>query len=388
VLYGLFAAYGYFLYGFSPTVPLIRDEQHTSAAVSGLHGTALATGAVVAGVVGSAVVGRCGRRWTLWGSVAGLCAGVVLFCGPPMLPLTLAGALVAGTFGSALINTVSATLSDHHGRAASASISEANAAGSGIGILVPLIVGTAVSAGAGWRAGLLVILVFCAALAVAGFRVQIPEPAAASGSSPATAGARSLSSRYWWAWGVLVLCVALEFCLTIWCSDVLEQRAGLSAGVAATGVTAIVAGMTLGRVVGGRFALRHGAEWLLYRGLAVYLAGFTVFWTSTAGWLSFCGLFIAGLGLALLFPLSIARAIAFSDGRPDLATARVSLGAGLAVGVGPFLLGALTDAFGTHRAFLLVPVMAVAAAGGIRLGGAAARRAGEPISGEAAEPPR
>ena len=44
-----------------------------------------------------------------------------------------------------------------------------------------------------------------------------------------------------------------------------------------------------------------------------------------------------------------------ASGRSDLASARASLGVGIAVGVGPFLLGALADAFGTHNAFLVVP---------------------------------
>ncbi len=163
--------------------------------------------------------------------------------------------------------------------------------------------------------------------------------------------------------------------VTIWCSDVLEQRAGLTAGVAATGVTAIVAGLTLGRLAGSRFTRSHRPEWLLYRAIAVYLIGFAMFWTSTVGWLSFVGLFVSGLGLALLFPLGLARVIALSDGRPDLATARASLGAGLAVGTGPFVLGALADGFGTHQAFLLVPVLAGAAVFGIGLGGRAAATA-------------
>jgi predicted MFS family arabinose efflux permease len=383
-LYGLFAVYGYFLYGFGPAVPLIRDEQGTSAAVSGLHSTALAAGAIVAGLFSTAAVRRWGRWGTLWAAVGGLCAGVVLFCGPALLPLTLAGALVAGVFGSVLINTVSASLADLHGPASPAAISEANAAGSGVGVVAPLVLGATLSTGLGWRAGLLVILALCVVLAVVGFRVPIPEPSAtpeAAGVGGDSEPPQGLPARYWWAWGVLVMCISLEFCLTIWSSDVLKQRAGLPAGLAATGVTAIVAGMTLGRVVGGRFALRRSPEWLLYRALAVYLAGFAVFWLSTAGWLSFAGLFLAGTGLALLFPLSLSRAIAFSDGRPDLAVARVSLGAGVAIGASPFLLGALADAFGTHRAFLLVPVLAAAAAAGLLIGGA-----GGQVNAGAAEP--
>jgi predicted MFS family arabinose efflux permease len=391
-LYGLFAIFGYFLYGFGPAVPLLREEEHTSAAVSGLHSTALATGSIVSGLLGTYVVARWGRPRAVWAALAGMCAGVVLFCSAPVLPVTLAGALVTGTFGSALVNINSAALSDHHGAAAPAAMSEANALGSGLGLVAPLVIGATVAAGAGWRVGLLVILPLCAALAVAAGRVRLPDHRAGPGAAEVRAPSRlsrsgRLSRRYWWAWSVLVACIAVEFCVTIWCSDVLRQRAGLSAGVAATGVSAVVGGITAGRLLGGRLALRYDLEWLLYRALALTLAGFTVFWLSTAGWLSFLGLLLAGLGMSLQFPLNISRAIGFSDGRPDLAMSRFSLGSGLAVGGGPFLLGALSDAVGTHRAFLLVPLLLAVAALGIRLGGRSGRSGRSAVTDVPAGPP-
>ena len=45
--YSQLGIYGYFLYGFGPTVPLLRDEQGFSRTVAGLHGTALAVGALL-----------------------------------------------------------------------------------------------------------------------------------------------------------------------------------------------------------------------------------------------------------------------------------------------------------------------------------------------------
>ena len=330
-LYGLYAAYGYFLYAFGPAVPLIRDEQVIGAAVAGLHGVALATGTVIAGLLGTRIVGRWGRRRVLWWAVAGLCGGVAVFCGPALLAVTLVGAVIAGAFGTLVITVDSAALSEHHGPAAPSALAEANAAGSGVGLIAPLLVGGAVTVGLGWRAGVLVLLPLCGLLAAVAGRIALPETRLGRGPEPEAEaaepnGRQRLSSEFWWAWGVLVLCVSLEFCLTIWCSDVLEERAGLSPGVAATGVTAIVAGLTVGRLAGSPFALRRRPEWLLYRAIAVYLAGFAVFWSSTTGWLSFVGLFVSGLGLALLFPLSLSRVIGFSDSRPDLATARSALG--------------------------------------------------------------
>jgi fucose permease len=148
----------------------------------------------------------------------------------------------------------------------------------------------------------------------------------------------------------------------------LHQRTDLSRAAASASVTALVAGMFLGRAAGGWLALRHPVDRLLYGALALNAVGFAVFWGSTSGPVAVTGLLLCGLGVALYFPLGLARSIAASDGRPDHASARVGIGAALASGVGPFALGALADAYGIHTAMLIVPALLVVAALGIRLG--------------------
>lgn len=183
-----------------------------------------------------------------------------------------------------------------------------------------------------------------------------------------TPGRRRLPGRYWWAWGVLATCIAVEFCFTFWASELLRSRAGLAPGAAAAGVTVIVAGMLIGRLAGGQLALRFAADPLLLASLAVAAVGFAGFWVSTSPLPALAGLLVAGLGIALQYPLGVARAIAASEGHPDLATARGGIAAGLAIGAGPFVLGALADVVGTHAAFLLVPVLLALAAAFVRLG--------------------
>ncbi len=50
LLYAQLGVWGFFLYGFGPVVPLLRDEQGVSAALASLHGTGLAVGILIAGV--------------------------------------------------------------------------------------------------------------------------------------------------------------------------------------------------------------------------------------------------------------------------------------------------------------------------------------------------
>lgn len=235
LIYSQLAVYGYFVYGFGPSVLLLRDEQQVSRTVSGLHGTALAGGAVLAGLVGARLVRRWGRAAVLRVGLAGLALGIVVVTAATALPLTLLGALLAGTFGALMLNTDSAVLSDHHGAAGPAAISEANALAAATGLLAPLIIGTAAATSLGWRPGFAVAAALAMALLLSSARVSVPRPAVyrgpigPTGESEPIGSVTRLPRRFWLAWLVLVLCIGIEFSMTIWAADLLRQQAGLGA---------------------------------------------------------------------------------------------------------------------------------------------------------------
>jgi fucose permease len=372
LVYMQLGLYGYVLYGIGASIQLLRDEQDVSRTVSGLHGTALAVGALVTGLVGARLVRRFGRGAALWGGLTTAVAGVGLFCSSTWLGLTLTGALVATFGGSLVVNSTSTVLADHHGRLGTSAVSEANAMAAGVGTLAPLAVGGAAAAGVGWRAGLLMSGVLLLLVAAAFRGVRVPDHREVADRRSHVVG---LSGRYWWAWGVILACVAVEFCMTIWTPDLLESRVGLSEGAAAAGVTAVVGGMAAGRIIGGRLARTIAADRLLLAALATAAVGFFVFWAGTHPVPALAGLVVCGLGISMHFPLGIMRAIGAAASHRDLAAARASLAVGVAVGVGPFALGALSDAVGTHTAFLVVPVLLTLAALGV-LGGPSQAQAG------------
>lgn len=358
-------SYGYFLYGFGPTLSLLRDEQGTSRSVAGLHGTALAVGSLVSALLVARLVLRFGRTAVMWAGLATLCAGILVYTSSTAIPLTLAGAFIGAFGGSFVVVSSAPVLSDHHGESGPSAISEANAVAAGVGTVAPLVVGACVGLGLGWRPALLVLLPVVLALAVAGRGVRAPRPALAAADGER---AGRLPRRYWISWGVVTAGIAVEFCLVLWTADVLRDRMGLSPGPAAAGVTALVAGMCAGRVLGGRLALRWPVDTLLYAAILTAGCGFTVFWLTDLTALALPTLLLCGLGVALFYPLGIARAIDASEGRPDHASARAGLGAALASGAGPFVLGALADQVGLHLALLIVPALLLVAAAGIRLG--------------------
>jgi predicted MFS family arabinose efflux permease len=368
MLYGQLALYGYFLYGFGPTVPLLRDELGVSRAVGALHATAMAAGAVLGGLLSERVVASQGRRRTLWTGVWLLCAGIVGYCSGRVLGVTLLSAALCSLAGTLIINSVNATVMDLHGSSGPAALSQANAGAGAAGIVAPLAVGGAVALGLGWRVGLLAALPLALAARVAFRGVDVPEPRQVDpGDHPG--GPRRLPRQFWLTWLVLVCTVGVEFCLSLWASDLLHSRTGLARGAATAGFSAVLLGLTASRLAGGRLAVHHDVDWLLTRALLVLLAGFGLFWVATVPWLALVGLTVAGVGLGVQYPLTIGRAISAAGGRTDLAASRASLAAGLASGGAPFLLGAVADRVGTHTAFLLVPVLVVLALAGLAVSG-------------------
>jgi MFS family permease len=366
--YAQLGLWGFFNYGFGPVVPLLRDEQGTSAAVAGLHSTAIAVGALTGGALFAPLSRRLGRGPASWLGLAGVAVGVAALGTFRALPATLAAVVLIATFGMMLISGVNVVLTAHHGPTAPAALSEANAACAGMGILAPLLIGLSVDTGHGWRPVMAVEIGLIALVALAAliFRVR-PRPAApataAADGPPATGPkANRLPRSYWIAWVLMAVTGSIEVCLSLWTADVLRSHAGLSAGAASAAVAAIVCGMFLGRLIGGRIALRYPPVPLLLVALSVSLAGFALFWTASVGWLAVTGLVVLGLGNALHYPLAISIALTVAGPAADKAAGWSSYSMGVGFGIAPVALGWVADGVGPHLAFLLLPGFIAAAA--------------------------
>lgn len=356
-------------------MPLLRDEQGTTRSVAALHGTVLAVGAVLAGLLGVALTRRLGRRAVVTAGALLVAAGVLLLVGGPGLPATLAGALLAGTGGSIALTATSPALAEHHGPAGAAALAEGNAVAALVGVAGPLAVGGAVAAGLGWRPAV-AVAVPLAVVAAATLRAVPNEPALGRGAPrrPAGAARPPLGVPFWLLTGVLSLGVGVEFATTFWAGDLVADRLEVGPGAAVASVTAFVAGMAVGRFVAGRLALRHAARPLVLGAIGVAVVGWALLWLATGLPVALTGLLVAGLGVALLFPLSLSLLMDASRGRRDTASSVGSVGTGVAIGTAPFVLGALSDAVGPHRGFLLIPVLLAVAAALLVGSGVAGRR--------------
>ena len=358
--YGQLSTFAYFLYGFGPVVPLLLREQHTTRGVAALHGTAFAVGGVICGAVAPWSVRRFGRQTTVWAALGGMAVGVLAFGVAHALWATLSLAVFASACGILVVTIAMAGLSDAHGSAGPAALSEGNSVAAAVGLLAPLTIGGTVAVGWGWRPGLAVVAVLVGLLALGTLRWGVRVPAARPVPESTTAG--RLPRTYLLAWTCLLRTASVELCLTLWVADLMRAHSHAPEGAATAALSAVVGGMCVGRLFGSRLLLRRSAPWVLLGALAVSAAGFMVFWVAPVPWLAVAGLILLGLGNSMHFPLGIALVVAHSGGQPDLAVSRSSYAAALAFGVSPFILGVVADSVGPHRAFLLVPAFLAGAA--------------------------
>ena len=397
-LYTPFVVWGWLLYSFNPSVPLLADELGVTAAQAGLHGTAMAVGGLAAAPLTPRAVRRVGRRATIVAALVLVAAGVTGLLLGPTLPWTLAGMFVTAVGGNVMIASTQVGIAQHTGPAASAAITEANGAGSSVGLIGPIAVGACVAAGWGWRPGVAVTvgLAVVAALLVsrlpatsalpwwpgragraAAADVAVARRTDAADAAPGSdaqdgpdrdatvdtsaSGAPRVSRHAAPLFlAALVAATALENATTYWATDLVLARTDAGPGIATATTAGLVAGMSVMRFIVGPLSLRIHPAHLLAVSFAIAIAGWALLWTATDVGVALTGLVVAGFGYGAQYPLGVSLLLAVSRGHADRAQSHATLAGALAIGVAPFLLGALADAFGTHQAFLLVPVVAAA----------------------------
>ena len=375
--------YTWFLYGLGPALPLFRDELGTSSAVAGLHSLMLAVGVVIAGFSGVTFA----RRWRRYGvaqrGIITLTVAVLLFTAGSMLAgaelaVTLPAMILVGLGGGVAVNTSTTVLQAHNGIYGPSMLTIGNAAAAGVGLITPLAIGAATAAGWTWRAAMVLIIPFAVTALVLVTRNRTVAAYAAVPVGRAGFTFRGLPSAYWPAALAVVCSVAIEFCMVTWTPDLLTARTGMTPGTASGAVSAVVGGMALGRLLVGALATRRSPLMLFLVSVGVTAAGWLLVWLSTAPVAAIAALLIVGIGVAGQYPLGAAMVMALSGGQPDRAIAVMSIGVGIASGLGPFLLGALADQLGVRTAFLVVPALCAIGAICICVGQARGTRPNRP----------
>ncbi len=405
--YATAATWAFFLYFLGPATPLIAQQLDLPLQVAGLTGICLAAGLITAGLLGHRVIARWGRRRTGIGAALGLAGGcLALVVAPTFVVILLAVAFSSAT-GSMLMNVATAALADRHGPSGPRAITEANAAAAWVGLLSPLLIAAAVGIGFGWRAAALVIAITAVVVAGALARVHLTEhpgrttvfavadsavdaepsgsppsgsPSSESassgveeGGSPAVTGPSvtgkapmgPLPAAFSVSLVAVVAAVGTEISLNFWGAVLISDNTGSDLAVATALLSLLIAGIAVGRTLGAGLTRRWSVTRLILGSLLLAGAGFLIVWSATALEVAAVGLFVTGVGFALLFPLTSSVAIGHAHGRTDKAIAIIAVVMGLTMGAAPFALGALAGAVGVTAGFAVVPLLLLVGAGAV-----------------------
>ncbi|MDT8305542.1 MAG: MFS transporter [Anaerolineae bacterium] len=354
VAYLLLGYYAYYLNAPGVAMPLLRADLALSYTVGGLHVSALALGMVVAGLVTAPLVRRFGRRAIIWGGSSGMTLGALLFSVGRHSALTLPAIGFMGFAGTTLLATLQSSLSDHHGPYRALALTEANVIASATTIMAPLFVGGFARTGLGWRTAFVLPTLAWAILALRARSQQIPETAQdSSGAHPAA----SLPRVFWLYWLALVFGVAVEWSIISWGADFLVAAGALARADASLVMSAFFVAMLIGRALGTTLARRAEIVPRLLGAMVTGLAGFLIFWQLPHPVLRIGGLFIAGLGIANMFPYLLSIGMDVAGTNTDLGSARLTVGAGSAILLAPLTLGWIADRAGIASAYQLVAVL-------------------------------
>ena len=143
----------------------------------------------------------------------------------------------------------------------------------------------------------------------------------------------------------------------VWGADFFVSIHGLSKATAALVVSIYLSVGVLGRITVSRMTRKLPAISLLVIVLGLCCLGFPFFWLADWMPLALAGYVVAGLGVTNLYPLGMSLAVGSAAQQSEPASARISMGIGLAGLSAPLGLGWLADKMGIQAAFASVAVL-------------------------------
>ncbi len=351
-------------------IPFLKVELGLSYAEVSLHASAVAAGALMVGLFGDRGIRRFGRRRMLTVGLIGGGTGIALLSVSGAAWQSIGSCLVMGAFGSLAPALMWALLVDLQGDRRDVAYAEANAMCYAFALAAPLIYGLAVWAGLSWRTAPLAGAIAGFAIAIGFIRMPVPEPRVAAVTSEGR-----LPLAFWVFWLMLMLSVGAEFSSLLWAPSYFGQIVGLPTSLAAICAGLFFAGMLIGRTVSIRLVRMFSLRTLTFGAIIVGFIGFAAYWLPDGQIVAVCGLFVIGLGVAMLYPLSLGFAMTAAGTAAPRASARLLVASSLAILVNPPLLGTIADHAGLWLAQLMIPVFLALALVAFLVGDALTRRA-------------
>jgi MFS family permease len=333
----------------------LRDELGLSGVVAAAHGSTFGVGLLLMGAVGARLVDRVGRVVAFWATCAVIVLGVAILCVGRQWWVTLVGTAVAGVACALLVLLAPGIVADHHGEGWVHTYAAVNGVPGVAGVAFSLVIGAALAAGISWRAPYLgLTLLFALVLVVVGRATSLPVGESTSVSSIALLRQGNTRRPVF----DVVHAVLAEFPLGVWAVTVLKEVGGASSGAAAAlgavwGLSIMTSRLSLSRLA------RLAGPWTSALGYGAVAIGSALVWLGPGLSVRVLGLVIAGLGTGPIYPLAVERLYARVDADTVSLGALTAFASGVAITLGPLMLGIVADIVGLRSAVLLVTVLAL-----------------------------
>jgi MFS family permease len=359
-------AFGFLNAVLGPALPYLRVVEHTGYVVASLHQVAFAIGGGLAGLVAARRGDRLSRSLIISvGLVGAGIAGLGVGYGNSAA-ITIAAAFLISLLGTSALVRLWASVADAAGVRRVAAMTEGEVWVSVGGIVAPLLVGGLAATALSWRFAFVVGAIMAIA-AVAFFRsVRPARPGscqAKPADGPAVTGRRL--RRLPPTLTIVFAVVALEFSLSFWLASYLHDSVGLGRQLAVLMVAGLYAANLVGRLAASRLARRIMTQRLLAASLLTGFAGLPVLLAATSASVAATGLVLAGAGIGAAFPLASSLHAGASAHTTDAALGQVFATAATGQVLGPLTVGVIARAGGLRLGLLVLPALALIAAGAL-----------------------
>jgi MFS family permease len=346
------AAVGFVLGSLGPCLILLARDFGVPRGELAWLSSGFGASLIVAGLAGPWLLGLGPARVLRFGA-AGLAAGTALLSVAPTLLVAQAGALLLGVGGAGIVLANPVLLA---GPGAARRLTSVNAGASVAALSSPLLMGALDALAGNGRLALLIPVAPLLWVAVGSGKAAWSEGEAGPVRAPdAPRGPGAPQSLHVAAaWISLATAVSAEFVYVVWSAARL-QDSGLDPAAAAAAASSFQIGMAAGRMVAPRLI---GKVSVVVPGVALGIFGALVAATPAGPRLLTAALGAAGFGVAVLYPVLLARLVA----TPGLTLYKgSSLGAsasGAAALGSPIVLAVLASLLSLRIAFLAaVPLL-------------------------------
>lgn len=339
--------------GFGAMLPELRDEVSMSSSVAAIHGSLFGIFLLLFSVLGSHFFATRSNRLSLGISLVAMVVGSTLFGFGYSPAMTLAGAGFAGAGAAVFVIVAPAVIFAHQAHDSTRVVATLNTFPMASGTLLPVAISLAIATGVSWRISYLVpIAVIGIGMAWCIGRSAVPKDHLAE---PVPLGEIFRLPDMARRWVAMVCGVLAEIATGLWAASIMREQAGASKSAAASLTIGFFIGMAVGRLSLSNLLRRFAPRRILVYCFSGAIVACVPFLLGPGLIARVIGLFLMGLAISAIYPLSVSRMFELSHDTAALGRA-AALGSGVGVTFGPLLLGACSDLVGLGWATAILPV--------------------------------